>query len=191
MAEIFKKVIRLLIICLFIFLFIFIISKAFKITARYYFKLENANIIEYYSDLYDIDPYVITAIIHTESKFDQYAVSHKGASGYMQLMEQTADWGAEEIGIEDYSYDRIFEPEINIQIGTWYFSRLVEQFGSVEVALAAYNGGSGNVEKWLQDTRYSTDSKSLHTIPFEETEKYVKRVKFAYRVYKKLYEGVF
>ncbi len=141
--------------------------------------------------MYDVDPYLVCAIIHTESKFNQYAVSNKGASGYMQLMQQTAEWGATEIGIDDYSYDRIFEPKINIQIGIWYISNLTQQFENKDVVLASYNGGSGNVTKWLNDSRYSVDNKNLHEIPFEETKKYVERVNFAYKVYKNLYEGIF
>ncbi len=141
--------------------------------------------------MYDVDPYLVCAIIHTESKFKQYAVSNKGASGYMQLMEKTAEWGATEIGIDNYSYDKIFEPEINIQIGVWYINNLLNQFKTIDVALASYNGGSGNVTKWLNDARYSLDNKNLYDIPFEETKKYVERVNFVYKVYKSLYEGVF
>ncbi len=186
-----KKVIKIILILIFIILFLFSTSRIIKIVARSYFKLENRQVIEYYSDIYDVDPYLICAIIYTESKFNQYAVSHRGASGYMQLMERTAEWGANEIGIKEYSYDRIFEPTINIEIGTWYISTLTKQFKNLDVALASYNGGSGNVTSWLQDERYSKDGEILDKIPFKETEDYVERVNLFYKIYKVLYKGVF
>ncbi len=189
--RILQKLIRIILVLIFLILLVFIISKLIKIVAKQYYKLENAEIIEMYSDEYNIDPYLVCAIIHTESKFNSKALSPKGASGYMQLMKQTADWGASDINIENYSYDRIFEPEINIQIGTWYLSKLFSQFKDDDVVIASYNGGSGNVTKWLQDSRYSKDNVSLHTIPFKETNDYVDRVNFAYKVYKSLYKGVF
>lgn len=186
-----KKILKFFLFLIFILLIFFIVAKFSKIVAKHYFKLENKEIIEYYSQNYEVDPYLICAIIQTESGFNQYAVSNKGASGYMQLMKSTADWGAEVIGIENYSYDQIFEPEINIQIGIWYVSTLMKQFENIEVALAGYNGGSGNVSSWLKDERYSDDNKNLHTIPFPETDDYIKKVNLNYKIYSKLYEGVF
>lgn len=186
-----KKILKFFLFLIFLFLIFFIVAKFSKIVVKHYFELENKEIIEYYSQNYEVDPYLICAIIQTESGFNQYAVSNKGASGYMQLMKSTADWGAEVIGIENYSYDQIFEPEINIQIGIWYVSTLMKQFENIEVALAGYNGGSGNVSSWLKDERYSDDNKKLHTIPFPETDDYIKKVNLNYKIYSKLYEGVF
>ncbi len=186
-----KKIIRMILIMFFIFLIVFIFNRIAKILARQYFKLENSKVIEHYSEIYDVDPYLVCAIIHTESKFKQYAVSSKGASGYMQLMEKTAEWGASEIGIDNYSFDKIFEADINIQIGVWYINSLSRQFKNIDVVIASYNGGSGNVTKWLNDEKYSLDNESLYEIPFEETKEYVERVNFAYKVYKTLYKGAF
>ena len=91
---------------------------------------------------------------------------------------------AKKINLKDYSHDKIFDPEININIGCWYINNLRAQFNdNYDLALCAYNAGSGNVSKWLLDNRYSSDNKKLFYIPFPETRNYVKRV----MLYKKVY----
>jgi soluble lytic murein transglycosylase len=128
-------------------------------------------------------------MIRTESGFDPKAESHKGAKGLMQITDQTGLWGAQEIGIKDYHSQRLFEPDINIQIGAWYVRRLLNQYkGDLTLTLAAYNGGSGNVARWLGDSRYSEDGKTLNHIPFKETKQYVKKVRKNLKQYQKFYE---
>ena len=83
--------------------------------------------------------------------------------------------------------DAIFDPEINIKIGCWYLNKLYKEFGRLDLVIAAYNGGSGNVNKWLNDDSYSKDGKSLDLIPFEETSMYVKKITKNYKMYNKLY----
>ncbi len=137
---------------------------------------------------YEVDPLLIYAIIQTESRFKEDALSHSGAKGLMQIMNITGQWGADENNLENFTTDDLFNPFINIQIGTWYISRLINQYnGNLDVALAAYNAGSGNVAKWRANTNYSADGTTLHTIPFKETEQYISRVNFHYKVYKILY----
>ena len=149
----------------------------------WYYPLKYIDIIENNCQKYQLEPDLVCAVIHAESKFNNAARSRKGASGLMQIMESTADWAAEEIGLENFTYDQIFEPEINIQIGCWLLNRLEKQFGSIEQAVCAYNAGSGNVSKWLDNPRYSRDGKHLDVIPFPETENYIKRVRFNQTVY--------
>ena len=72
-------------------------------------------------------------------------------------------------------------------IGCWYLNRLYKEFGNTDLVIAAYNGGSGNVSKWLADEKYSQDGKKLHIIPFDETDKYVKKVNRNYEQYNKIY----
>lgn len=144
--------------------------------------------IRYHAQTYQLDPLLVAAVINVESKFDPRAESQKGAKGLMQLLDDTAVWGAEIIGIADFSPSQAFEPEINIQIGSWYLAKLLTQYGgNTPTALAAYNGGSGNVSKWLGDKSLSKDGKTLETIPFPETEAYVARVMEQYESYQKLY----
>ncbi|OON93691.1 MAG: lytic transglycosylase [Candidatus Epulonipiscioides saccharophilum] len=137
---------------------------------------------------YNINELFIYSIIQTESHFNANAISRSGARGCMQIMEKTGYWIAQELQIEDYEHSDLFNPYINIHIGSWYISRLIQNYqGNVNLALAAYNGGSGNVSKWLKDTRYSHDGRTLHTIPFAETRNYITKVNFHYLIYKILY----
>lgn len=150
------------------------------------FKYEDT--VRTYAREYQLDPLLVAAVINVESKFDPQAESAKGAKGLMQLMDDTALWGAEKIGLAAFESEQLFQPETNIRIGCWYLSRLLEQYeGNKITALAAYNGGSGNVARWLQDPALSSNGKTLESIPFPETEAYVVRVRTQYEAYRKLY----
>lgn len=149
------------------------------------FPMEYGAFIEEYAEEYGLSKHLVSGVIYAESGFNNKA--HSGlARGLMQLTDETADWVAEKMGIE-YEYDMAEEPEINIKMGCYYLSYLIEKYQNTETALAAYNGGMGNVSKWLADERYSPDGKTLLKIPYGETERYVKRVKFFTYIYQKLY----
>ena len=102
----------------------------------------------------------------------------------MQIGDSTRDWAIEELEMTEAD---IFEPEDNIRIGCWYLSKLYREFGNLDLVITAYNGGSGNVKKWLANQKYSKDGENLHTIPFKETSSYVDKVKHNYEMYKKIY----
>lgn len=147
--------------------------------------------IKKYSYKYDIDPILVASIIRVESKYYKDAKSHRGARGLMQISPITGKWAAEEIGIIGYNEDFLYDPEINIMIGCWYLDRLYKQFNNdIKLVLTAYNGGSGNVEKWLKNPMYSSDGKKLNQIPFTETKEYVDKVLKTYKIYKFLYNDV-
>lgn len=165
-----------------IFLVAFLATCFFAI--NFMFPLEHFDLIKKYAQKYELDPALICSIIHTESKFKVNAVSNKDARGLMQIRQQTADWAAQEINILDYKYEKIFEPDINIQIGCWYINKLQKQFGNLDCAICAYNAGSGNITKWLANNNYSHDGKTLFYIPFKETQNYLRRVKRNQKVYK-------
>ncbi|OOB80002.1 MAG: lytic transglycosylase [Epulopiscium sp. Nele67-Bin001] len=140
------------------------------------------------ADEYDLEPTLIYAIIQTETHFDYMAVSRSNAKGLMQIMDMTGEWGADELDIDDFTPEMLFNPYVNIRIGTWYIDKLISQYdANVDMALMAYNAGSGNVAKWLADTKYSSDGKTVHTIPFNETKNYIKKVNFHKRIYDLLY----
>ena len=120
-------------------------------------------------------------ISRQESSFDPYAVSHAGARGMMQLMTGTAREQAGKMGVGYDSYRLISDPSYNVMIGSGYFNRLLNNWdGSVPLAVAAYNAGSGNVRKWINrygDPRSQVDMlKWIETIPYTETRAYVQRV---------------
>jgi len=120
-------------------------------------------------------------ISRQESSFDPYAISHAGARGMMQLMTDTAREQAGKLGVGFDSYRLISDPNYNVMIGSAYFKRLLDSWGgSVPLAVAAYNAGSGNVRKWVDrygDPRGNVDMlKWIEAIPYTETRAYVQRV---------------
>ncbi|MBX2879505.1 MAG: lytic transglycosylase domain-containing protein [Granulosicoccus sp.] len=121
-----------------------------------------APLIESYARRYDISAELVKAVITRESCFREHAQSHVGAYGLMQLMPETAKW----LGVSD-----IGNPKENLRAGIRYLAQLKRRFGSVELALAAYNAGPGNVE------RYDGIP------PFKETQSYVKTVMSYYQSY--------
>ena len=131
---------------------------------------------------YSIDPALIMAVIETESKFNAKAVSNAGAIGLMQIMPKTARSISRELKIKKYNKDSLYNPEINIKIGTYYLKKMLQEFDNdIDLALAAYNAGMGNIRKWQEQKR---------TIQFEETRTFVKRVKSArikYKVLKRIF----
>lgn len=145
--------------------------------------------INKYSKEYSIDPFLIASIINVESKYNKNAISSKNARGLMQIGPSTGQWASEVIGIESYNADLLFDEETNIKIGIWYLNQLNKEFdNNLDLVLAAYNAGSGNVKKWLQDKKYSDSGDDLHTIPFKETNNYLKRVKWNHLVYSNVYK---
>jgi soluble lytic murein transglycosylase len=124
---------------------------------------------------------VAHGISRQESSFDPYAVSHAGARGMMQLMTGTGREQAGKMGLAFDSYRLISDPSYNVMIGSAYFQRLLNTWnGSVPLAVAAYNAGSGNVRKWIDrygDPRGQVDMlKWIEAIPYTETRAYVQRV---------------
>ena len=96
-----------------------------------------------------------------------------------------------EYGVDKYLVYSIiiYDPETNINIGVWYLGKLQKEFkGNNKLIIAAYNGGSGNVRKWLRSADYSKDGRNLANIPFVETSKYTQKVLDNYKKYKALYK---
>lgn len=148
--------------------------------------------IREYAIKYNLDPYLIASIINVESSYDKEAISPKSAKGLMQISPQTGKWASEELNIEDYSEEKLFQPEINIMIGSWYLDRLKKEFSdNLDHILMAYNAGSGNLNKWLENDEYCQDGENVFNIPFEETEKYLVKVKHNYKVYSTIYKKYF
>ncbi|HZJ82831.1 MAG TPA: lytic transglycosylase domain-containing protein [Clostridia bacterium] len=153
------------------------------------YPLEYKEDIVRYSKEYDLDPHLIMGMVWVESKFNPEATSPKNAKGLMQIIPSTGQWIAEQLGQDDYEEGLLYDPETNIKFGTWYFAYLLRVFdGNIEVAIASYNGGMGNVMKWLKDPRYSDDGEHLKDIPFNETRNYLERVLETREWYKRLYE---
>lgn len=135
-----------------------------------------------------VDPLLVAAVIYTESGFNAEAVSPRGARGLMQVMPSTAEWAAEMLGYAAFTPDMLFDPQHNIEIGTWYLGDLLRQFqGSEVIALAAYNGGRNRVRQWLESGTWDGSGESLEQIPLSETRNFVRRALKSYQRYQDLY----
>lgn len=147
-----------------------------------------ADIVEVYCKEYNLSENFIFAVIKCESDFEKDAVSYTGAVGLMQIMPDTFEWINMKLG-DSLTFDQATDPQVSVRFGCYLYSYLLEKFGSEELAIAAYHAGIGSVQKWLADEKYSADGKSLHTIPFPTTEKYVKNVIKTKNIYHELYHG--
>ena len=150
--------------------------------------------LEYRDDIlkaaedYNLEPELIAAVIYTESKFDEDAVSSAGAVGLMQLMPDTFEWLVSKRG-ESLSQEDLYNPRVNIDYGAYYLSYLYERFEDTNTVCAAYNAGPTKVEQWLESADYSTDGDTLYSIPYKETLNYVNKVENTTEKYKELYFG--
>ena len=135
---------------------------------------------------FDLEPSLVCGVIFTESAFRPGAKSNVGALGLMQLMPATGLEEAALLNIEGVTADRLTEPALNIRLGCNYLRKLLDEFGTESVALAAYNAGPGRVRQWLKAYGTKEDGSILY-IPYPETSKYVGRVESAKGVYERLY----
>ena len=142
-----------------------------------------------YAYEYNVPESLIYAVIKVESDFNPNAISGAGAMGLMQMMPETfAEMTSDKYLGENLHADELFDPEVSIRYGTYYLKYLHGYFeGNWNNAIAAYNGGMGNVSKWLENSEYSDGKGNLTYIPFEETRNYVQKVNKAREMYQELY----
>ncbi len=136
------------------------------------------------SEKYGVSQSIVASIIKCESGYDKNALSRVGAKGLMQITDSTFEWLCEIRGIENAD---VYNPHDNIDMGTYYLSTLIERYEDIPTALAAYNGGPSNVDRWLLDSQYSADGKTLHSAGYAQTDIYMKKVMFFKDVYKIIY----
>lgn len=182
-----KKITTCLIIIIILYIILFKIINVENIVLKNYYPIEYEEYIYKYSAEYEVDPLLILAIIKTESNFNPKSISTSGAVGLMQLMDSTAKELAEKTQM-DYMVTDLYNPEINIKLGTMYFAELNKCYDNTYLAIAAYNAGIGNVNKWIENKKIEADGSNIESIPFKETNNYVRKVIRNYKIYKKLYE---
>ena len=158
------------------------------IILRMLYKTDYRQYVEKYAEKYGVEKELLYAVIKVESKFNPNAISKSKAKGLMQIMDSTAKEIAQKNNIE-LTDENILDPEINIEIGTIYLSQLIEKYNSVELAIAAYNAGHGNVDKWISQDTLKEDGTDAENIPFKETNMYVRKIINNYRMYQTIYEG--
>jgi soluble lytic murein transglycosylase len=149
--------------------------------------LRHEDIIRQQAAAKRLDPSLVAAVIYTESRFrDQ--TSHAGARGLMQITPDTARYIARLSGGTSFEQGDLATPQINIAYGTYYLRYLLNRYDGNEVlALAAYNGGEGNVDRWVARAQTSERALTTRAIPFAETRGYVQQVLDARAQYRSRY----
>jgi soluble lytic murein transglycosylase len=147
---------------------------------RIRYPLHYASIVRERARAERIDPALLAAVIYQESKFRPDAKSTSGAIGLMQITPATAEGIAIRTGGSAFKVNDLTDPAINIRYGTWYLHDLVAKYRSLRLALAAYNAGQGNVDRWQANGE---------GIQFAETRAYVDRVEHLRRVYKEAWHA--
>lgn len=156
-----------------------------KIISNNTYKIEYKEYVTESASSYGVEEALIYSIIKNESGFNEKATSVSNAQGLMQIMYSTAQEVSKKNNIE-LNEEKILNPEINIKIGTIYISNLISKYKNLELALAAYNAGSGNVDKWITQGIINDDASNIENIPYKETNLYVRKVIRDYKIYKKI-----
>ena len=146
--------------------------------ARLWYPLRYDSIVRAHARNYHLDAAFLAAVIEQESKFRPDARSSAGAIGLMQLQPATAEGIAVRTGGAKFVLSDLYDPELNIRYGAWYLHHLMEKYGDERLALAAYNAGQRNVDRWRAEGE---------GIQFAETRAYVDRVERLRGIYRRAY----
>jgi soluble lytic murein transglycosylase len=158
-----------------------------KAVNEFTLPLSNADIIREQAADKRIDPALVAGVIYAETKFDPRP-SAAGAQGLMQILPQTAEFLARRSGATTFRLADLGTPDVNIAYGTYYLRYLLDHYrGNTMLALAAYNGGETNVDRWVVDARDQGHSLTVQDIPFSETRDYIQRVLQAQHDYRHTY----
>jgi soluble lytic murein transglycosylase len=140
-----------------------------------------------------VDPCLVISVMRQESFFDSAAVSPVGALGLMQIMPETGQQLARQLGVAPYGRERLFEPQVSIHLGSHYLAEQVRTFQAgpapqlgFELGLAAYNAGPEAARRWLQRYPHADPDLFVERIPYKETRLYVKKVMRNFAIYKTL-----
>ncbi len=161
----------------------------FIIGANIFMSVNNFDLIIEYSQKFDVDPAMVASIIYVESKYNEEAVSPKNAVGLMQITEDTFTFANESLKLENTDFSDLTKGDVNIYVGTWYYSYLLNEFnGNIQNTLCAYNAGPNKVKEWQANEDYCFDGENLYIIPYQETRLYVHKVNTVYPIFKTLIE---
>ncbi len=135
-----------------------------------------------------LDPLLVNAVIMAESGFDPESLSWAGAVGLMQLMPATGRREADRLGLELEDEGELFDPELNIRLGTAHLKELLSEFkGAVVPAVASYNAGQRVVTRWWRAREGDDLEEFIASIPYRETRRYVQRVLAYWGEYRRIY----
>jgi peptidoglycan lytic transglycosylase len=158
-----------------------------KTVNEFSLPLTNADVIRQQAAQKHLDPALVAAVIYAETKFDPRS-SAAGAEGLMQIMPETALFLAHRSGATTFTTSDLATPQVNIAYGSYYLRYLLDEYhGNVTDALAAYNGGESNVDRWIAAARAQGHALTVDEIPFPETRAYVAKVLSAEGKYRSKY----
>ena len=148
--------------------------------ARLWYPLDYSSIVRGHARNYDLNPALLAAVIEEESKFRADAKSSAGAIGLMQLQPATAKGIALRTGGTKFVLSDLYNPEINVRYGAWYLHHLLLKYRDERLALAAYNAGQENVDRWRAKGE---------GVQFPETRAYIDKVERLKGIYRRAYKS--
>ncbi|MEO8097983.1 MAG: transglycosylase SLT domain-containing protein [Acidobacteriota bacterium] len=153
------------------------------------FPLPYRDALERHTRKQDVDLYLMAALIRQESEFDPEAVSVTNARGLSQIEPSTGRDLAKRLNLT-YALPKLFQPEYNLQLGTFYFSWLTKQLGgNTEAALASYNAGMTRAKSWLKWGEFREPAEFIETVPITQTREYIQAVLRNAAAYREIYSG--
>jgi len=143
--------------------------------------------VERFAKRYDLDPLFVLAAMRQESMFDADALSFAGARGLMQIIPSTGKQLYYQLGRRGFDVNMLYDPEVSIELGCFYLSRMRRDGRGLVGALCAYNAGPHRLKRWRQRFRGLSCFEAIEEIPFRETKTYVQRVWRNWEIYRQLY----
>ena len=184
-----KKITIIVAIVIILLILLFGVFRVHTIVLKKIYPTKYSDYVYKYAEEYDIDPLLIFAIIKAESNFKPNVVSSSEAIGLMQLMDATAEELARKLDIPFTKKASLYDPELNIKLGTKYFSDLLKEYNqNTLLALTAYNAGKGNLKRWIEQGTLKEDGSNIENIPYKETNNYVRKIVRDYKIYQRLYK---
>ena len=184
-----QRILSMILLVGMIALFMWGLKYGAKLLYRNFYPQEYSELVEKYSAENGLDEALVYAVICCESSFDPDAESSVGARGLMQITEDAFDWAMfKKKETRELSFDMLYDPELNIEYGTYLLGLFREEFTHDENLLCAYHAGRSQTKKWLADENISSDGIVKH-IPFEDTAAYVAKVIKTRDIYKNIYYG--
>jgi soluble lytic murein transglycosylase len=155
---------------------------------RYRYPLAYWDTVQKTAEERGIDPYLVLALIRQESLFDPKALSSAFAYGLMQLLPSTATRTASQLGLPSPQPEKLFEPDLNLNLGIYHLKELLQLYpGDPVKAIAAYNAGQNAVARWERQIVTDDPEEFVERIPYGETRLYVKLVLRNHLNYRRIY----
>ena len=154
------------------------------------FPLAYRELVEKHEGLGNNPPYYLYAIMRKESGFNPHDVSYANAIGLLQMIPPTTRRVAAKLGLE-YTDDLLFDPELNVKVGSWYIGNLVAKFKrQIPIAAGSFNCGPGPVMRWLDERGDRPIDEFVERVAYTQTREYMKKVVEGYARYLYLYAGI-